>query len=114
MPEPLWAEVVALARTHGVYRISQALRVSYDSLKLRVARAPKSKSKPRPAPSGARRAGAPSFVELAAPPALGVAQATGAVVEVVDCSGTKLTIRLPAGASVDVAAVMRAFRSRRR
>lgn len=107
MPEPLWDGAVAFARVHGVYRISQALRVSYDSLKTRLTQAPKAEAR------GGRSAVGADFVELAAPAPLMGSPATGTVVEVVERNGTKLTIRLAAGTPLDVAALMKGFRSRR-
>ena len=104
MPEPLWDEAVALARVHGVYRISQVLRVNYDSLKTRVARTPKA--------GGRRASGPPSpsgFVELSPMPAGVLSPSAGTVVEVLDTKGTRLTIRLAAGAELDIAALMSAF-----
>lgn len=108
MPEPLWAEAVMLARAHGVYRISQALRVNYDSLKARLVRAPKAVGR------GSGQAVAADFVELAPTAPLIAAPAAGTVVEVVERNGSKLTIRLAAGTELDVAALMKGFRGRRR
>ena len=108
MPEPLWDGAVAFARAHGVYRISQALRVSYDSLKTRLTRAPTAEAR------GQRSAVGADFVELAAGAPLMGPSATGTVVEVVERNGTKLTISLAAGTPLDVAALMKGFRSRRR
>ncbi len=108
MPEPLWDAAVAFARVHGVYGISQALRVSYDSLKTRLTRAPKAEARSRGS------AAAADFVELAAVPPLMGPPATGTVVEVVERNGTKLTISLAAGTPLDIAALMKGFRSRRR
>jgi hypothetical protein len=36
MPEPLWASAVRLAKKHGIYSTSRALRVNYEQLKRRV------------------------------------------------------------------------------
>ncbi len=108
MPEPLWEAAVALARDHGVYGISQALRVNYDSLKARLARAPKAEARV------GGLAVAAEFVELAPGSAMMAARSSGTVVEVVERNGTKLTIRLAAGVKLDVAALMKGFRSRRR
>jgi len=36
MPEELWREAAALAARHGVYRISQALRLNFENLKKRA------------------------------------------------------------------------------
>jgi hypothetical protein len=107
MPEPLWDAAVVLAQEHGVYGISQALRVSYDSLKARLARAPKAETRVKGS------AVAAEFVELSPGSAIMAAGPGGTVVEVVERNGTKLTIRLPAGVKLDVAALMKGFRSRR-
>ena len=42
MPARLWDAATSLAEVHGIYRISQALRLSYDSLKSRVKRSAQS------------------------------------------------------------------------
>ena len=109
MPEPLWDAAVALAKAHGVHRMSEALRVSYDSLKARVARGPKGRT-------GGSVADKPpaQFVELkAAPPGPTAAPQSGAVVELVDAKGTKLIIRMDPGADFDLPALVRAFQNRR-
>ncbi len=108
MPEPLWDAAVALAQEHGVYGISQALRVSYDSLKTRLARAAKADGR------GLGQAVGAEFIELAAASPIMAPPMAGTVVEVVERNGTKLTIRLAAGTKLDVAALMKGFRSRRR
>ena len=36
IPEPLWAQMAALPRTHGVSPVSQALRLDYNALKTRA------------------------------------------------------------------------------
>lgn len=36
MPEELWREAAGLAARHGVYRISQALRLNFENLKKRT------------------------------------------------------------------------------
>lgn len=116
MPEDLWAAAVVLARTHGVYRISEDLGVNYDTLKARLARAPKVSAAEAQASksSGGRKrqsvSEAPArFVELRAMPAQ-AAPDVRVVVEVQDAAGAKLTIRLGAEATVDVCAVVTAFR----
>ncbi len=55
IPEPLWAEAVLLARRHGVFATSRALRLGYEGLKRRVSQHP-----------GAATP-APTFVELPLP-----------------------------------------------
>jgi hypothetical protein len=104
MPEALWREAAVLARSHGVYRISQALGVRYETLRSWTA---------KPEPQEAKKQhDTAAFVELAlAGPA---AEPVGAVVELVDGDGAKLTIRLPAHSSVDVAGLAKAWRSGQR
>ena len=55
IPESLWAEAVLLARRHGVFATSRALRLGYEGLKRRVSRHP------------VAAAPAPTFVEVALP-----------------------------------------------
>lgn len=112
MPDKLWAAAVALAQTHGVYRISQDLGVNYDSLKARLAKAGRG-ARSRGRRSQVRRAtgnGQPKFVELEPMPALATLGSDGVLVEVQDATGSKLTIRLDATSTVDVCAVLAAFR----
>ncbi len=116
MPEQLWVAAVELAQTHGINPISQALGVSYDSLKTRLTRTPGgSASRPRRRSKAVKSASkAPThFVELQATPAAVMAPAPerGVVVEVLDRAGAKLTILLGTEATVDVCAVVTAFRS---
>lgn len=104
MPEQLWREAAALAGSHGVYRISQALRVSYETLRSWTAKT---------GPHEAKKQGdTVGFVEVGlAEPAEVEA---GPVVELADGDGAKMTIRLPAGSTVDVAGLASACWSRRR
>ena len=103
MPEQLWRDAAVLARSHGVYRVSQALRVRFETLRSRTAKvAPVATKKP---------AATAGFVEVALPVA--AAELAGAVVELSDGNGGKLTIRLPAHSSVDVAGLASAWWSRR-
>lgn len=120
MPEKLWAEAVALAHKHGVYRISQDLGVNYESLRSRVRQdsklPPQRRSKAARAHTPARKEPA-GFLELRATPAAIVAPPgadAAVVVEVQDASGAKLTVRLCADADVDVGALLDAFRGERR
>src|ERR1700694_5251532 len=57
MPEPLWEEIIVLARAHGLHATARALKVDYYSLKERMGAAPTNK--------GSR----PAFVEVAVNPA---------------------------------------------
>jgi hypothetical protein len=101
LPPELWAEATAVAAEMGVYAASRRLGVSYESLRARL----------DAAGDAPRRDDRPVFVELEGttpwPPVT-----SGDVVEVVDSSGAKLTIRLGNG-DVDVASIVRAFREER-
>jgi hypothetical protein len=105
MPEELWREAAVLARELGVSRVSHAVGIGYAGLSDRVGA-----SGPQAAESGETKN---RFVELsgaqwAASSTLGAA--SGPLIEVVAADGARLTIRLPAGSAVDVAAVVRAHR----
>lgn len=113
MPEKLWALATALARTHGVYRISQDLGISYDSLRVRVEQSGPGVAsrggRPRIRKAAAKRE--PKFVELAAMPTpVAAIGADSTLVEVEDAAGSKLTIRLGDTSPVDVGSVLAAFR----
>lgn len=116
MPERLWAEATELGQMHGVYRISQDLSVNYDSLRARVERSGPVSSK---GPKKRRRtrktvdSGQPKFVELQTIPALDASEAMGAVVEVQDATGSKLTIRLGPASTVDVCSILASFQASR-
>ena len=99
MPAELWAKAVALAQTTGIYRVARALRVDYQTLARRVAEAGGAQA------GHAVRGG---FVELSGADLIGGAT----VVEVTDADGARMTIRLGAGAEIDAAALLGAFRRR--
>ncbi len=102
MPEQLWLEAAGLAKSHGISRISQALRVGYEGLKRRTAKVER---------CGERSRKTSGFVEVALPePAT---QESGPVVELSNGDGAKLTIRLPAHSSVDIGSLASAWWSRR-
>ena len=93
-----------LAREVGVHRVKCALGLNYESLKRRVGRV------------GERGIGsvttkAPGFVELSGAQVLG--PASGAVVEISDADGGRLTVQLGTGSELDVAGLIEAFRRRR-
>jgi hypothetical protein len=98
MPDDLWAAATAVAREHGVYLTARALRVNYESLKRRVSVVA------TPVVSG-------GFVELRGADLIGGEPTmSGAVVEVSDGDGARMTIRLAAGTAFDPAALVGAFR----
>ena len=110
MPEPLWSEAAALARELGVYRVSRALRLNFDTLKRRAkhsgTRAVQRQLVARAAPISHSH----SFVEVTG--LAGLSAAAGqTVVEVVASDGARLSIRIPC-ASTDVVAWISAFRGR--
>jgi hypothetical protein len=120
MPEPLWQEASAAAQKLGVYAVSHVLRLNYQGLKRRAHSNSKSESKgDSRAPASMRQA---QFIDLsgiagtaqvaqvagAAPQAAGAEEA---VVEVVATDGTRLTVRVKAGAA-NLVALVNAFRGR--
>ena len=99
MPEELWEEATAAARSFGVSRVSKALRLGYATLQERTgveaARGKRSRQERTvPVASG-------EFVELSGFPS-GRSMAAGeeSVVEVAAPDGTRLTIRLKGSANV--------------
>jgi hypothetical protein len=100
MPLALWEAAAALARTHGIYAVSQQLHVSYDSLKAHVDGVAKSKTRM----SKGRLA--PQFVELGS---ILPARPTfeGTVMELVGASGNRLIVRVTGPAGADVVALVR-------
>ena len=63
IPESLWTAAAEVAREHGIFRTSKALRLEFNKLKRRVQ-------------SAGRRAGptTPAFVELVAPESAGLSE----------------------------------------
>ena len=102
MPEGLWREATVLAREFGVHRIKCELGLNYEALKKR---AQKTGDQDRP---GAQ---APGFVEWRGAELLGPVR--GAVVEVHDAFGGRLTIQMGAGSDLDLAGLVEAFRRHR-
>lgn len=102
MPEGLWNEATVLARELGVHRIKCALGLNYETLKKRAQKTGD--------PGGAWEK-APGFVELRGAELVGPSR--GAVVEVHDALGGRLTIHLGTGSDLDVAGLVEAFRGQR-
>jgi hypothetical protein len=100
MPAALWDAAVSLAREHGLWVISQELRVNYENLKDRLARRSRRRATP---------AVAPAFVELDAGPLVGPVGRTGAVVELTGADGARLTIRLGERDDLDLGALADGF-----
>lgn len=108
MPEALWAAAVGVAREHGVGAASRALGVGYASLKARVTgKPPRAKGRPKSvalSPAG--------FVEVGSAMPFGLG-AGGVSVELTRGDGAKVTVRLPAGAALDVVGLARELWSHR-
>jgi hypothetical protein len=104
MPERLWNEATQLACELGVHRIKCELGLNYETLKKRVQ---KSGDPERAEGSVAT----PGFVEWRGSELLGPAR--GALVEVHDAFGGRLTIQLGTGSDLDVAGLVEAFRRHR-
>lgn len=103
MPRSLWEEAAGLAREFGVYSISFALGLNYESLRRRVG----GKGRGR----GRAEARSGEFVELSGSQLLGLpAPSTGPVMEFSDGAGFRLTVRLAPGSAVDVARLVEVFR----
>ena len=107
MPEDLWAETVELARRHGIWKVSNATRVSYESLKARVERVEP------PAPAATVDASDAGFVSVAPPPQVfGPPEPVATEVELVAVDGARLVVRVEGRGGLDVAGLARAFWSR--
>lgn len=102
MPAPLWEGAIALARRLGVNPVKSALGLNYKALRTRV------ETSGGVATSTA--ASSARFVELKGEQVLGAPAAAGAVVEMSDAHGARLTVRLAVGGDLDVARVVEAFR----
>ena len=99
----LWELAVELAERHGVSRTAQAVGVSYYSLQDRLAA--------RSVASRRADAGTPALTLIEVPAPAGVA-AAGCSIEVEHPDGSNLRIHASAGATLDLAALVRAFRER--
>ena len=87
MPGALWSEAAALARQHGIQVVSREARLSYDSLKKRLA-----SNEQQPATTAMLPA--KPFIELPMA-ALGVSQGSeAAVIEMKDGRGRSLVVRM--------------------
>jgi len=89
LPEPLWGEAVALARTQGLFQTARALRLDYASLKRRL--------------QADRPSAAPAFVELLAP----AANLSECVVELEGRRGGRMRLQWKAAAPPDLIGLSR-------
>ena len=99
IPAPLWATAAALARTHGVSQVSQALGLDYNGLKQRAkAIKPPRRSRLKPPPE---------FVEV---PQIGRPfQAPICTVELARGEGARMTIRWEGKEGWDLVGLVEAF-----
>jgi hypothetical protein len=98
LPESIWEAATALARQHGLYAVTQALRLDYMGLKKRLGDVPSQ----RPANSK------PVFVELIAPPP--PTQPEKCLIEFESTRGDKMRIHWPASTAADWTVLLRAWR----
>jgi hypothetical protein len=129
MAEDLWSESARLAREHGIWAISKALRLNYEALKSWTeelasgravgrpvehagSRTPRSLTAPKndrePAVGGPARK--PTFIRL---DPLTAMSAPCSTVEVCSRDGTRMAIQIPVTIAVDVVALVAAFVRRR-
>ena len=94
IPQPLWAVVVRLAKTHGVCRAAAALGLDYYSLKKRT----ESLATPR-------QSDGPAFVEFTAPATV----AKQCHVELDNGSGATMRVQLVGYDAGDIEALARGF-----
>ena len=107
MPEELWGEAVEVARRQGIWKVSNATRVSYESLKSRVEH-----DEPSASAAAVDAAGA-GFVSVApAPQIFGPPEPVATEVELVAVDGARLVVRVEGREGLDVAGLARAFWSR--
>ena len=104
MPEDLWREAAELACTHGVYRISRALSVSYESLKRRAEELVEVAQHSQPELDG--------FVELSMSQLVG-REERRAVVELSSGDGSRMVVEL-SGYEVDILGLAESFFQRLR
>jgi hypothetical protein len=95
IPGALWKKAILLARSQGVSRVSQALRLDYYALQRRADLVP-----------ARTRAPEPSFVEIALPAAAG---STRCLIELADERGRPLRVELAGVSSRDLASFVRSI-----
>ena len=96
MPQTLWEAAAAVARDHGLWFVSRALRVNYESLKKRAGSPPE------------KYRSVAGFVELPHGSLVGQPAPTTTVLELSSGDAT-LTLRLEGHDAVDVPALVDAF-----
>ena len=102
MPAKLWEEAAELGRELGAYRVARELGIGYESLRDRLG---------DDAVGGSRQV--QPFVEVSTAALFTPAPTVRSEVELSEAGGLKVVIRLGAGESVDVPALLAAFRAGR-
>jgi len=98
IPAPLWVAAVAMAKTFGVNRTADALRLDYYGLKKRV------EQQATAAGAGETR-GPPRFVELTAP----IDCRCECLIELDNIGGAKMRVHLKGFDAPDLAALSQSF-----
>lgn len=102
MPADLWVAAVAVARKRGLYETARGVGIGYGSLVKRM--------KDEPPIGAAGSLAKVEFAEWSGAGLLGqVSKPAGAVVEMSDTSGRRVTIHLGDAEPVDVAGIVAAF-----
>jgi hypothetical protein len=99
IPDQLWALAAALARTHGVSRVSQTLGLDYNGLKRRA--------EATTAPRRSHLRPPPGFVEL--PPVAQPVLGPNCTVELARGEGARMTIRWEGKEGLDLVGLAEAF-----
>jgi len=99
IPEKFWAAAAELAGVHGLNRTAAALKLNYYGLRRRLPGNPAQRKR------GVRH---PAFVELA-PPVLASSLDQQGTIELIQASGTRLTLRLPNASPQDLLPVVEVF-----
>lgn len=99
MPAPLWKAAAAVGRDHGLWFVSRALRVNYESLKKHAGSPPE------------KDGSVAGFVELPRGTLVEEAAPTMTVLELSGEDGTKLSLRFEGQGhdSLDVPSLVAAF-----
>jgi hypothetical protein len=98
MPEALWEEATALAKTFGVAAVQGLLRIDYRGLKRRALGLASPPSAPK---------SPPAFVEL--PPLMAAPRRAESTLELEDGTGRRLTVRVARGDLGEVLPLLAAF-----
>ncbi len=106
MPEHLWKQAVALAADYGVGPTARGIKVDFGGLRNQCERRLQGRLSAPGCPSEDE---AVRFVELAAAPMAETTMATETSVELSRPDGAAMTVRLPAGAALDLGGLVTSF-----